>query len=384
MKLRHLPFLLVLAGLPLALGAAFVHAQTQNGQVLERLPCDERLTTGASLEIACLRLLYAQPTTQWPAPHIDTGVAWKELATLPSTPPAPADNPATPEKIALGRKLFEDPRLSLSGQIACANCHDRQLGWSDGRSVSFGHDRQRGRRNSMGLAMSGYATSLFWDGRSSSLEEQALHPIEDAKEMAFTSKELERRLNRDSAYRNAFARVFGVRRIQTEQIAQALATFQRSLAPRNSRLDRFLAGRRDLLNDQELQGLHLFRTRARCMNCHNGATLSDDKFHNLGLHFRGRELEDLGRYEVTGMPGDSGTFRTPSLRGVSRSGPWMHNGTFPQLRGIVNFYNAGGAHPRPKPDQLDDPLFPKTDPLLKPLQLNKDERAALVAFLEAL
>lgn len=380
--LRHL--LLPCALAALTLGAAFVDAQAQADDTSGAAQCRERIAAAQTTDAACLRLVYTQPVTQWPAPHVDAGVVWQELAPLPAKPPEPSDNPSTPEKIALGRRLFEDPRLSRSGQIACANCHDRQLGWSDGRSVSFGHDRQAGRRNSMSVAMSGYAQTLFWDGRAASLEEQALHPIQDAKEMAFTRKDLERRLNRDEAYRTEFARVFGTRRIDAAQVAQALAAFQRSLAPRNGRFDRFLEGRRELLDDEQLLGLHLFRTRARCMNCHSGPTLSDDRFHNIGLHFRGRELEDLGRYEVTGDPADSGRFRTPSLRNVSRSGPWMHNGTFPQLRGIVNFYNAGGAHPRPKPEQVDDPLFPQTDPLLKPLQLSKDERAAIAAFLETL
>jgi len=332
----------------------------------------------------CLRLVYAQPIEHWPAPHVDAGAHWQELAPLPPTPPEPADNPATPEKIALGERLFHDPRLSRSGQIACASCHEPDLGWADGRKVSFGHDRQRGRRNSPGVLMSAWAQPLFWDGRAATLEEQALMPIEDPLEMAFTLFELEHRLNTQTDYPDAFAEVFGERRISAANLARALAAYQRSLSPHNGRFDRFLGERRDLLNDQQLLGLHLFRTRARCMNCHSGPALTDNRFHNLGQHFYGREREDLGRYEVTGNPADVGTFRTPTLRGVARTAPYMHHGLLPQLRGVMVVYNNGMPHPRPTPEQIDDPLFPQPDPLLRPLGLNSREIDALTAFLQIL
>jgi len=338
----------------------------------------------APITPACLRLVYAQPIDHWPAPHVDAGASWQELAALPPTPPEPADNPATPEKIALGERLFHDPRLSRSGQIACASCHERDLGWADGRKVAFGHDRQRGRRNAPSVAMSAWTQPLFWDGRAASLEEQALMPIEDPLEMAFTLPELEQRLNHDPDYPELFASVFAERRISADNLARALAAYQRSLSPRNDRFDRFLDGQRHLLNDQQLLGLHLFRTRARCMNCHSGPALSDNRFHNLGLHFYGRARQDLGRYEVTGNPADIGAFRTPTLRGVGRTGPYMHNGLLPQLRGIVNMYNNGMPRPKPTPAQLDDPLFPQPDPLLKPLALTAQEIDAVSAFLDML
>ncbi|MEE7546416.1 cytochrome-c peroxidase, partial [Xanthomonas sp. Kuri4-1] len=294
-----------------------------------------------------LRACYAGPRARWPLPQVQPGVAWQELAPLPAHPPEPPDNPGTPAKIALGRILFENPRLSRSGQIACASCHDPQLGWGDGRRVSFGHDRQAGRRNAPSVAMAGHARSLFWDGRAETLEAQALHPIQDAREMAFTAAALERRLNRSADYPDRFAQVFGTRRIGVQEVARALAAYQRSLAPRPGRFDRFLQGRPDALDDRQLRGLHLFRTRAGCMNCHSGPTLSDDRFHNLGLHFHGRRFQDLGRYEVTGDPADSGRFRTPSLRGVARTGPWMHNGLFADLHSVVAFYNAGAPRRAP-------------------------------------
>ncbi|MFT4249384.1 MAG: cytochrome c peroxidase [Pseudomonas sp.] len=374
--------LLLSFGLPLHLAPAQT-SDSADAPPLEQ--CRQRIAPSApSIDFDCLRRVYALPSGQWPAPQIDDGVEWQELAPLPEHPPEPADNPGTPEKIALGKKLFEDPRLSRSGQIACASCHDRQLGWGDGRSVSFGHDRQAGTRNAMSVAMAAYAHPLFWDGRAVTLEEQAAFPIQDSKEMAFTTKELERRLNRSQDYPAEFARVFGDDTITMREVGKAIAAYERTLVPRFNRFDRFLEGRRDLLTDQQLWGLHLFRTHARCMNCHSGPTLTDNRFHNLGLHFYGRSKQDLGRYGVTGDPADSGKFRTPTLRNVGKTGPWMHNGAFPVLRGVVNMYNVGMPRPEPTPAQRDDPLFPQPDPLLQPLDLHRTELEAITAFLESL
>ncbi|KAF1729290.1 cytochrome-c peroxidase [Pseudoxanthomonas mexicana] len=336
------------------------------------------------MDADCLRRVYALPIDQWPAPTVDAGAVWQELAPLPDMPPVPADNPQTPEKIALGKRLFEDPRLSRSGQIACASCHDRQLGWGDGRSVSFGHDRQAGKRNAMNVSMAAFSGPLFWDGRAATLEAQALHPIQDSAEMAFSPHELEKRLNRETDYPTAFAQVFGEKRVTMSRVAQALASYQRSLVPRFNRFDRFLEGQRGVLTDQQLWGLHLFRTQARCMNCHSGPALTDNRFHNLGLHFYGRNKQDLGRYRITGDPADSGRFRTPSLRNVGKTGPYMHNGGFMELRGVVNMYNVGMPRPKPAPGAADDPPFPQVDPLLQPLDLHRTELEAITEFLRTL
>lgn len=347
--------------------------------------CRERIAiSSAQIDRDCLRRIYSLPIEQWPQPQLEPGAVWSEFAPLPKAVPYPADNPPSAQKLALGRRLFEDPRLSGSGQIACASCHDRELGWGDGRSVPFGHDRQSGRRNAISLAMSGLSQPLFWDGRAQTLEAQALHPITDPREMAAKPSLILKRLRRDGDYPKAFAAAFGSSRIDMDQVSKALATFQRSLLPRANRFDRFLEGRRDLLDDRQLWGLHLFRTRAGCMNCHSGASLSDQSFHNLGLHFYGRKLQDLGRYEVTGLAADAGKFKTPSLRNVARTGPWMHNGRFANLRGVMNLYNVGMPRPQPTAAQLGDSLFPQPDPLLKPLDLHRAELDAIVAYLETL
>lgn len=330
-----------------------------------------------------LRQAYSGSPQTWLRPELADGAVFEEFASLPDAP-SPPENPTTPAKVALGQRLFDDPRLSASSQIACASCHARELGFADGLRTSFGHDRQRGRRNAPSVATAAWARSLFWDGRSSSLEEQSLHPIVDAKEMAATLPVVTARIAQDPAYAQPFAEAFGSPGVDTDRIAKALAAFQRSLKPRSSRYSRFLGGQNRALSDQQLRGLHLFRTKAGCANCHSGPLLSDQSFHNLGLGFYGRARQDLGRFEATGAPKDVAAFKTPSLLNVSRTGPWMHNGLFPTLDGVVAFYNAGGERPRPRPDQADDPLFPTTDALLAPRDLTREEREDLVAFLEAL
>lgn len=365
----------------------FIPALLLAGQVLAA-DCTLRLAAERLTEAdrACLREIYSQPPAQWPAPSVDSDVAWQELGPLPERAPAPADNPYTEAKARLGETLFFDPLLSRSGQIACASCHEPDLAFADGRRVSFGHDRQAGRRNAPSVVMSGFTAAPFWDGRASSLEDQALMPVTDPLEMAFSIDELLARLNAEPGYRQRFAEVFGARQIAEHHLRQALATYQRTLvrATRSTRFERFLRGRHDDLSDQQLHGLHLFRTKARCMNCHFGPTLSDDGFHNAGLTYYGRKYQDLGRYEVTGQVADVGRFRTPSLRLVSRTGPWFHNGLFPDLNGVLNFYNVGMPRPKPGPGMESDPLFPKTSERFKRLGLGAEELTALRSFLDTL
>jgi len=340
--------------------------------------------TGARSDVSVsLRELYAGKIDAWPAPTLLEGAEFTEFGPLPS-PSIPDENPSTPEKVALGQRLFEDPRLSGSGQIACQSCHNRELGFGDGLKTSFGHDRTRGARNAPSVAVSGWMTTLFWDGRAASLEAQALVPIGHPGEMAADRATVEARLNADERYRTAFREVFDADHVTLERVADALAAFQRSLKPRRSKWDRVLTDGAGVLTDKELLGLHLFRTKAGCANCHSGPLFTDQKFHNIGLAFFGRELQDMGRYGVTGDPADVGAFRTPSLRNVATGEPYMHNGILPTLEGTVNFYNAGGAHPKPGPGQAADPLFPKTSALLRPLGLTAEEREALVAFLKTL
>ncbi|HAD79180.1 MAG TPA: cytochrome-c peroxidase, partial [Flavobacteriaceae bacterium] len=163
-----------------------------------------------------------------------------------------------------------------------------------------------------------------------------------------------------------------------------IATFERTILSPKNRFDKFIAGKSDELTDQEIEGLHLFRTKARCINCHNTAYFSDNKFHNIGLTYYGREYEDLGLYNTTKLAKNVGEFKTPSLREVPQNAPYMHNGLFPTIRGVINMYNAGMFHFQPNEKQKNDSLFPKTTELVQKLNLTASEMDALEAFLMSL
>lgn len=330
-----------------------------------------------------LRFLYSLPPAEWPAPVIDAGVEWKELGVVPESPLKPYLD-SLKHVIALGKTLFFDPRLSGSLQISCASCHVPDLSWTDGRQRSVGHDQQMNKRNSPSLLNSWFYKELFWDGRSKSLEAQAFSPINSEIEMHSDMAELVTKLRKIEGYKPMFEAAFGNDRISPEAIASAIAVFERTIVSRKADFDDFLEGRRTAMSDAALRGLHLFRTKARCMNCHNGPLLSDNLYHNIGLTYYQREYEDLGRYKVTQRAEDVGRFRTPSLRDIIRTRPWMHNGLFDNIEGVMNMYSAGMPQPKPKPGQVGDTLFPKTDRLIQKLNLTKEEKQDLVAFLQAI
>ncbi len=329
-----------------------------------------------------LREIYSKTPSAWPNPSVDEGIVHQELGLLPE-PTFPKENPYSKEKAQLGKLLFFDPRLSKSGQIACASCHDSELGWGDGRKGAYGHNRRRGKRNASTLLNVAFVKDLFWDGRAHSLEHQAFFPIQDTLEMNTDLAEMVNTLSGIKGYNSYFSVAFGDEKVTLERISQALATYHRTIKSRASKFDLFLKGRKDILSDEELLGLHLFRTKARCINCHNGPLFSDNEFHNDGFTFFGRPEEDLGRYWVTNDPKDVGAFRTPSLRDVQFTGPWMHTGTMADLDEIIDMYNLGMPQPIPKSAQ-DRPLLPKSSPLLKKLDLTSAEKKALKAVLGAI
>ncbi|SDA83101.1 MULTISPECIES: cytochrome-c peroxidase [unclassified Janthinobacterium] len=334
-------------------------------------------------DMACLRQLYAQPIARWPRPQVADGVTPAEMAPV-SAMPQPQVAPAV---VALGQRLFNDPRLSRSNAVACISCHSPAHSFADNKRASIGHDGRLGQRNAPGLLGVGQLRPLFWDGRAATLEEQALGPLQHPDEMAMDVPALAAKLAALDDYPAQFDAAFGPGAgVSLPRILTALADYQRTLLPPVTRFDTFLEGQRAQLNDRELLGLHLFRTKARCMTCHSGALLTDQQFHNLGLTYYGRKkYEDLGRYLVTGKDEDVGKFRTPGLRGVAQSGPWMHNGLFPQMVGLLNMYNAGMSRPVPQnAQQAADPKFPVTSPLLQRLQLTSEEIIALKSFLEVL
>lgn len=357
----------------------------------ETAPTANRRPTRPSLDddalkalAAELRAAYTKPATEWPAPTVDDSVKphYVELGLLPPVP-FPTNNVYSAAKAALGKQLFFDPRLSGSLQIACASCHDPDLGWTDGRTVSFGHSRKELKRNAPTLNNVGHQGSFFWDGRSPTLEAQIAAVLANEDEMRSSQEHLQQTIGRLSAYTNAFQEVFGSAEPTVPAASRAMATFVRTITSQTSPYDAFLRGNTNALDDAALRGLHLFRTAARCANCHHGPNLTDDRFHNIGLSYYGRKLEDLGRYRVTGEAADVGAFRTPSLRNLERTAPYMHNGLF-DLDGVLNLYNAGMPTLRRKESQKDDPLFPTKSHLLQPLGLNRQEIADLKAFLESL
>lgn len=336
----------------------------------------------ACMPVACpsgaaLRARYAGPVNSWPRPQTAANTAFAEMAAL-----NPVSSQAA-ERVALGEALFFDPRLSASGQVSCATCHAPELAFTDQQRTSTGHALQPGKRNAPTVLDKGAQTGFMWDGAAGDLERQALMPIVNPVEMANTHEAAAAAVQADTDYARRFLALTGRDEITIEDIASALSAYQQSLHV-TTRFDLFLSGKTDLFTDQEIFGLHIFRTKARCMTCHSGPRLTDDKFHNIGLHYYGRKYEDLGRYALTGETADAGAFRTPSLRHISKTAPYMHNGLFPHLRGIVNFYNHGGARPQPRPEFAGDPLFPETSPLLVELGLTEAEKAALLAYLETL
>lgn len=337
--------------------------------------------------ISELKALYSSGDYQkWPKPEVDSIVyaqGFEDIGLL-GKPEFPKDNPYTEEKAELGKVLFFDPRLSKSGQISCANCHDPELNWGDARRVSYGEGRQQGNRNAPSLMNIAYSKVFFWDGRASTLEDQASFPIQDAKEMNFHIDLATKRLNKIKGYKPYFKKAFGKEKLTQEEILKAIATFERTLISPKSKFDRFIEGDSTQLTNRQVQGLHLFRTKARCINCHNTANFADNKFHNVGLTYYGRQYEDLGRYNVTGKAENVGEFKTQSLRGVSQNAPYMHNGLFPNLRGVLNIYNAGMPQPKRKENQLNDTLFPTTSKLIKKLDLSQSELLALEDFIMSL
>lgn len=338
---------------------------------------------GDTIPVDSLRKIYSKPTDQWPKPTVDKNVSFQELGILP---PSPIDltNDSIKKIVELGRLLFFDPRLSASNQISCSSCHAPDLNWADGKEVSIGHDHAVNTRNAPSLENVWFYKRLFWDGRAENLEQQAESPLTSKIEMHQDMKLLPKKLKKIKGYQSYFKAAFGDSKITNQRVFKSLADFQRTIVSRKTDFDRFLEGNKNSLTDQQLVGLHLFRTKARCMNCHNGPLFTDNDFHNVGLTYYGRKYEDLGLYNVTKKPEDVGKFKTPGLRNVMRTGPWFHNGLFGDMDGIMNMYNVGMPVQNVKPEQENDPLLPKNDKLLRGLMLSKAERQAVVAFLQSI
>ena len=282
----------------------------------------------------------------------------------------PTDNPYSPEKAELGRILFFDPRLSADSRVSCATCHSPANAFADAMPVSIGIGGQRGQRSAPTIINRAYGQVQFWDGRAPTLEEQAKGPIGNSIEMGDSPQQMVDRLKLVPGYRAMFSKVFGTEDFTIDQVAKAIATFERTVLSGNSAFDRYKAGDKKALTPAQIRGMNLFK-KTKCDKCHEGANFTDNKFHNLGAG-AGRPDSDTGRYAVTKDPKDWGAFKTPTLRDIAETAPYMHDGSLKTLREVVDFYDKGGI------------LNKNLDPDIKPLKLTVDERNDLVEFLRSL
>ena len=318
----------------------------------------------------------------------------EDIGPLPPVP-VPEDNPITPEKVELGRLLFFDARLSADGSLACVSCHLPDQGWTTNTPLSPAYPTNMERRNSQTLINVAYNKALIWDGRAAALEKQALGPLQNPLHMNQNLDLLVEKLKAIPAYVERFQHVFGTS-VNAENLGKALAAFERTLISRNAPFDRYMGGDQQAMSKSALQGMELFKGKARCILCHNGPNFTDSQFHNLGvpdapllshplvqasIRFDAKRMnvqeyaqvkEDLGRYLVTKEEKDKGAFKTPTLRHVTQRDPYMHNGVFQSLEDVIEFYNGGGGAVSGK------------YPLIQPLGLTAKEKQELLRFLEAL
>jgi len=291
------------------------------------------------------------------------------LPPLPKAVTAPKDNPTTAAKVALGKQLFFDKRLSGDNTMSCASCHQPERGFADGLARSRGAGGKQLGRNTPTVLNTALFEKLFWDGRAQSLEEQALQPITSPDEMNQDLDALERELAAVPGYQKQFQAVFGTG-VTRQGIAQALAAFQRTLLSGPSPVDRYLAGDASALSPQARRGLELFVGDAGCIQCHSGPLLSDGKFYRVGPTFT-----DRGLATVSGGKGDVYKFRTPSLRNIAETAPYMHDGSLATLTDVVTYYYRGIPFTAPGGHALD--VAPLSDRSFA-------EIPDLVAFLQAL
>jgi len=343
-----------------------------------------RIFTNAVLVLAPFSLFIVAcgekpKAVEGPAKPIGQPVAIRAPLGLPPVP-VPADNPPTADTIALGRRLYYDNRLSGDNTVACSNCHNPAMAFTDGRPVSLGVGGKTGTRNAPTVLNAAYNPLQFWDGRAKSLEDQAGGPIQNPLEMNQPHDVMVAKISKLTDYQAAFDKAFGPGAITVDKVEKSIASFERTLITGNSPFDRYqYGGDKKAMSAAAIRGLAIFKDKQKgnCVVCHtiedNYALFTDGKFHNIGegLDSNG-ELKDLGRYEQTHVDADRGAFKTPTLRNIAKTGPYMHDGHVKTLKDVVDFYVGGGTS------------NPYLDKEMKELKLKGPERADLVAFLEAL
>ncbi len=284
-------------------------------------------------------------------------------------PDVPDDNPVTDAKVALGKVLFFDKRLSRDSTVSCSTCHDPAKGWTDQAPVSTGIRGRKGTRSAPTVLNAAYMETLFWDGRAKSLEEQAKGPIENPVEMGFTLPEAAARLAGIKGYAPLFKAAFGDGSVDIDRVAMAIASFERTVLTGNSPYDRWRAGDKTAMSPAAVAGYRLFNDakRANCVACHSGFNFSDSDFHDTGIG-----ADEPGRGAITHQGKDMGAFKTPTLRNLKYTGPYMHDGSRKTLVEAIDLYDGGGV---PNPN---------LDARIKPLHLTEIEEGDLAYFLDAL
>jgi cytochrome c peroxidase len=287
----------------------------------------------------------------------------------PASTPFPDENGYTPEREALGRALFFDPRLSGSGWISCATCHNPGLSWGDGLPRAIGHGMKTLGRRTPTILNLAWGQAFFWDGRADTLEDQALGPIQAAGEMNLDLPTMMARIRAIEGYQPLFAKAYPGEPVAPETVAKAIATFERGVVSPSAPFDRWLAGDEAAISPEAKRGFVVFNTKAACAKCHSGWRFTDDSFHDIGV-----VGDDIGRGALLkDIPAVQHAFKTPTLRDADRRGPYMHDGSVATLEGVIDFYDRGGLTARAS---LSNDL--------KPLGLTGEEKRHLLAFMRTL
>jgi cytochrome c peroxidase len=286
----------------------------------------------------------------------------------PTTIPFPADNPYTPEKVALGKALYFDSRLSAGHVLSCASCHNASWHWGDGLAKGVGHEMKELGRRSPSIVNAAWGSIFMWDGRMPSLEKQALGPIQSPAEMNLPLPELLQRLSAVPGYKPLFEAAFPGEPLSAELVGKAIATYERTVVSGTAPFDAWIAGDEKAISQEAKDGFALFNGKAGCASCHAGWTFTDEGFQDIGL-----PTTDIGRGKfLPQIPKMQSAFKTPGLREIASRGPYMHDGSLATLAAVIDHYDAGGVD---RPSRSD---------LIKPLGLSAAEKANLVAFLETL
>lgn len=291
---------------------------------------------------------------------------------MPETVPHPENNTPTPERIQLGQMLFFEKRLSKDGDMSCGTCHDPAKGWSDGLPTARGFRGMILGRATPTVINSAYNGIQMWDGREPTLESQAIGPMMASVEMNSDFESVFKFLNSNADYVQAFAKAYPGEAIGKETLQKAIASFERTIVSKNSPFDRWIKGEPSALSDDQVEGFKLFIGKAKCATCHAAPNFTDDGFHNLGLASFGASESDLGRYAKVPLSIMKGAFKTPTLRDISATAPYFHDGSAATLEEVMDHYLSGGV------------VTSNLSPNLHKIELTEEETSQVISFLHGL